>query len=155
MLRGPAGDERVLAGPPRRIASTYLAADELLAALVHPDRVVGVSAYVNDPAASNSLGVYPAAVARLRADPETIVALEPDLVCVASFTARSVPPAHGLRPTVARWSRFDSFADVMEEIRMLGAAVGEEPAPTRGGRHRGAAARSRTPAAADPGARPL
>ena len=27
---------------------------------------------------------------------------------------------------VVRWSRFDSFADVMDEIRMMGAAVGEE-----------------------------
>ena len=27
---------------------------------------------------------------------------------------------------VVRWSRFDSFADVMTEIRLLGAAVGEE-----------------------------
>src|SRR6185503_18149591 len=81
-LRGPAGEERVLARPPRRIVSTYLAADELLAALVDPARVVGVSAYVDDAATSNCHDVYPATLPRLRADPETIVALAPDLVCV-------------------------------------------------------------------------
>jgi iron complex transport system substrate-binding protein len=127
-LRGPAGDERVVAGPPHRIASTYLAADEVLAALVDPARVVGVSAYVDDRATSNCRDAYPAALPRLRADPETIVALAPDLVCVASFTgADALRQLIGAGLSVMRWSRFDSFADVMEEIRMLGAAVGAEP----------------------------
>ena len=127
-LRGPAGDERLLEGPPRRIASTYLAADELLAALVDPARVVGVSAYVDDLAASNCLDAYAATVPRLRADPETIVALAPDLVCVASFTgADALRQLIGAGLPVARWSRFDSFADVIAEIRAMGATVGEEP----------------------------
>ena len=127
LLRGPAGDERVLAEPPRRIASTYLAADELLAVLVDPSRVVGVSAYVDDPATSNCRDAYPARIARLRADPERIVALAPDLVCVASFTgADPLRLLVGAGLSVARWSRFDSFADVMDEIRMLGAAVGAD-----------------------------
>jgi len=126
-LRGPAGEERLLPAPPRRIASTYLGADEVLAALVPPDRVVGVSAYVDDPATSNSHDVYPPSVARLRADPETIIALAPDLICVAGFTAAdALRLLVGAGLNVMRWSRFDSFADVMGEIRVLGAAVGEE-----------------------------
>ena len=126
-LRGPAGDERILPGPPRRIASTYLGADELLASLVAPDRVVGVSAYADDPGASNCHGAYPARVARLHADPETVIALAPDLVCVAGFTASEpLRLLVGAGLPVVRWSRFDSFADVMDEIRMMGAAVGEE-----------------------------
>jgi len=127
MLRGPAGDERILPAPPRRIASTYLAADELLAALVPPGRVVGVSAYADDPATSNCHDAYPAAIARLRADPETVIALAPDLVCVAGYTASDpLRMLVGAGLTVARWSRFDSFADIMDEIRMLGAVVGED-----------------------------
>ena len=126
-LRGPAGDERILPGPPRRIASTYLAADELLAALVPRDRVVGVSAYADDPATSNCHDAYPADIVRLRADPEKVIALAPDLVCVAGYTASDpLRLLVGAGLTVARWSRFDSFADVMDEIRMLGAVVGEE-----------------------------
>jgi len=126
-LRGPAGEERVLSAPPRRIVSTYLGADEVLAALVGPERVVGVSAYVDDPGASNSRDAYPATVRRLHSDPETIISLEPDLVCVAGFTASdSLRLVIGAGLPVVRWSRFDSFADVLAEIRLLGAAVGED-----------------------------
>jgi len=126
-LRGPTGDERLLLAPPRRIASTYLGADEVLAALVTRERVVGVSAYVDDPGSSNCHDAYPASVARLRADPETIIALAPDLVCVAGFTAAdALRLLTGAGLNLVRWSRFDSFADVMGEIRLLGAAVGEE-----------------------------
>jgi iron complex transport system substrate-binding protein len=126
-LRGPAGDERILPGPPRRIASTYLGADEILAALVTPDRVVGVSAYADDPATSNCHDVYPANIPRLRTDPETVIALAPDLVCVAGYTAADpLRLLVGSGLAVARWSRFDSFAEVMAGIRLLGAVVGED-----------------------------
>jgi iron complex transport system substrate-binding protein len=126
-LRGPAGDERVLPRPPRRIVSTYLGADEVLAALVERDRVVGVSAFVDDPATSNCHDAYAAGVRRLHADPETIISLAPDLVCVAGYTASdALRLLIGADLPIVRWSRFDSFADVLTEIRLLGAAVGEE-----------------------------
>jgi cobalamin transport system substrate-binding protein len=126
-LRGPAGEARRLAAAPQRIVSTYLCADELLAALVAPGRVVGVSAYVDDPATSNCRDAFPATTTRLRADPETIIALRPDLVCVASFTAPdALRLLIGAGLAVARWSRFDSFADVVAGIRLMGAAVGAE-----------------------------
>ena len=86
-LRGPAGDEHSLPGPPQRIVSTYLGADEVLASLVAHERVVGVSSYVDDPAASNCRDAYPASTTRVHADPETIISLAPDLVCLAGFTA--------------------------------------------------------------------
>jgi iron complex transport system substrate-binding protein len=127
-LRGPAGDDRILPGPPRRIASTYLGADEILAALVTPDRVVGVSAYADDPATSNCHDLYPASIPRLRTDPETVIALAPDLVCVAGYTAADpLRLLVGAGLAVVRWSRFDSFAEVMAGIRLLGAVVGEDP----------------------------
>jgi iron complex transport system substrate-binding protein len=126
-LRGPAGDERVLPGPPRRIASTYLGADEILAALVTPDRVVGVSAYADDPATSNCHDVYPASIPRLRTDPETVIALQPDLVCVAGYTAADpLRLLVGSGLAVVRWSHFDSFAEVTAGIRLLGAVVGAD-----------------------------
>jgi iron complex transport system substrate-binding protein len=125
-LWGPAGDERMLPRPPQRIVSTYLGADEVLAALVARERVVGVSAYVDDPAASNCRDAYPGTT-RLHADPEAIIALAPDLVCLAGFTAPdALRLVVGAGLPVVRWSRFDSFADVMSEIRLLGAAVGAE-----------------------------
>jgi len=127
LLRGPAGEEHRLAAPPRRIASTYLGADELLAALVPHDRIVGVSAYVDDPASSNCHDVFPPSIPRLRTDPETIVALSPDLLCVAGFTASdALRLLIGAGVPIARWSRFDTFADVMAAIRLMGAAVGAD-----------------------------
>jgi len=126
-LRGPSGDERTLASPPRRIVSTYLGADEILAALVAHDRVVGVSDFVDDPATSNCAAAYPPGVRRLHADPETIISLAPDLVCVAGYTTTdALRLIIGAGLPVVRWSRFDAFADVLAEIRLLGAAVGEE-----------------------------
>ena len=126
-LRGPAGERVTLPAPPRRIVSTYLGADEILASLVDPARVRGVSAYADDPATSNCHGAFPPQIARWRNDPEAVLALDPDLVCVAGFIA-----ADALRlmsctgVPVLRWSRFESFADIAGEIDLIGAAVGEE-----------------------------
>jgi len=126
-LMGPDGATRVLPARPRRIVSTYLGADELLASLVDPSRVVGVSVYADDASASNCLGVFPAGTARLRTDPETILALDPDLVFVAGFTdADALRQLLSAGLPVVRWSRFDSFRDIVEETRLAGAAVGGE-----------------------------
>ena len=59
LLRGPAGETWTLPRAPRRIVSTYLAADEILAELVPPERIAGVSIFADDPVISNVAGVYP------------------------------------------------------------------------------------------------
>lgn len=126
-LRGPAGATQLMPRPPRRIVSTYLGADELLASLVSLDRVVAVSDYADDPATSNCYGVYPKAVPRLRTDPERILSCEPDLVCVAGYTEpEALRQTVGSGLAVLRWSRFNSFADILAALRLTGAAVGEE-----------------------------
>jgi iron complex transport system substrate-binding protein len=126
-LFGPDGAPRVLPAPPRRIVSTYLGAEEMLASLVDPARVVGVSVYADDTSASNCLGVFPAGVPRVRNEPETILALEPDLVFVAGFTEPdALRPLISAGLPVARWSRFESFEDIVAQIGGSGAAVGEE-----------------------------
>jgi iron complex transport system substrate-binding protein len=126
-LRGPTGAARTLPRPPRRIVSTYLGADELLADLVDRRRVVAVSAYADEAAASNCRGAFPDDLPRWRSDPEAIIALVPDLVFVAGFTdADTVRLIASAGLPIVRWSRFDSFADIMGEIRLVGAAVGEE-----------------------------
>ncbi len=126
-LHGPAGEVWVLPRPPRRIVSTYLAADEILAALVPAERVVGLSFFADDPAISNVAGFFPRDVPRLRTNVETVLSLSPDLVCVAGFS-----DADALRLIIAagipvlRWSRFDRFADLLANVRVMGAAVGAE-----------------------------
>jgi iron complex transport system substrate-binding protein len=126
-LVDPAGEVRVLAAPPRRIVSTYLACDETLPALVDASRVVAISVYADDPSASNCLGFYPPAVTRLRSDPEQILALEPDLVCVSGFNElESVRLLAGAGVPLLRQSRLDSFAELTAGLRLFGAALGED-----------------------------
>ena len=126
-VHGPTGEAWVLPRPPRRIVSTYLAADEILTMLVPPDRVVGVSFFADDPAISSCAGVYPPSVPRLRTQVETILALEPDLVCVAGFSEpNALRLMIGAGLPVLRWSRFDTFPDILANIRLIGAAVGAD-----------------------------
>jgi iron complex transport system substrate-binding protein len=130
-LWGPTGEARPLPGPPRRIVSAYLGSDEVLAALVGRERIVAVSAYSDDRATSNCLGVYPPSVLRLHneIDLEAIVATEPDLVCVAGFTQPdALRLLAGSRLPLLRWSRFDSLADVVAHVQLLGGAVGADRA---------------------------
>jgi iron complex transport system substrate-binding protein len=128
-LHGPAGEVWTLPRAPRRIVSTYLAADEILAALDVRDRIAGVSIFADDPAISNVRGVYPLSLPRLRGEVEGILAVEPDLVCVAGYSdADAMRQAIGARLPILRWSRFDSFADVFANVRLIGAAVGADAA---------------------------
>jgi iron complex transport system substrate-binding protein len=126
-LHGPTGGAWTLPRPPRRIVSTYLGADEILAELVPTDRVVGVSFFADDPAISSCAGVYPAGLPRLRTQVDTILALEPDLVCVAGFSEpNALRLMIGAGLPILRWSRFDTFADILANVRLLGAAVGAD-----------------------------
>jgi iron complex transport system substrate-binding protein len=122
-----AGETRLIPAPPHRIVSTYLGCEEVLALLVPIARVVGVSVYADDASTSNCLGVYPPQVARLRAEPERVLSLQPDLVCVSGYTdIEALRLLAGAGLTLLRWSRLDSFADVVGGVRLLGAAVGAD-----------------------------
>ncbi len=128
-LVDPVGARRALPGPPRRIASTYLAADEILAALVPAERLAAVSVFADEPAVSNVAGLFPRGLARVRAQVEAILAVQPDLVCVAGYSdADGLRLEIGASLPVLRWSRFDCFADVLANVRLLGAAAGADAA---------------------------
>jgi iron complex transport system substrate-binding protein len=88
---------------------------------------VGVSVYADDRSVSNCLDVYPPRVARLRFDPEPVFALEPDLVCISGYNEiESVRLLAGAGVPLLRQSRLRSFADLIEGLRQLGAAVGAD-----------------------------
>jgi iron complex transport system substrate-binding protein len=126
-LIDPAGSVQLLARPPQRVISTYLACEETLPALVPVERVVGVSVYADDPSASNCLGLYPRSVVRLRSEPEQVLALEPDLVCISGYNElESVRLLAGAGVPLLRSSRMDSFAEVLGGLRLLGAALGAD-----------------------------
>jgi iron complex transport system substrate-binding protein len=120
----PAG-EPPTQGPPRRIASLTLASDEVLAQLA-PDRVVAVTYLVDDPDISSAAGVYPASVPRLREkDVERLLALRPDLVCVASYNdADFLEVVRRAGVLTHRNESFGTITDIEANIRSLGERVG-------------------------------
>ncbi|HVC97355.1 MAG TPA: hypothetical protein VND64_26980 [Pirellulales bacterium] len=62
--------------------------DEILSELVPPERIACVTYLADDPQISNVPGFYPPGVPRLRGvDSERIIALNPDLVCVAPYNS--------------------------------------------------------------------
>src|ERR1700722_1931358 len=70
----PLGVRSSLRAPPQRIVSIELSGDELLLELVKPERLVGVTAYVDDPSTSLSAPLAPASAARVsEEDPEALL----------------------------------------------------------------------------------
>jgi len=126
-LVDPMGVSHRIDAPPRRIVSTMLAADEMLSALVDPGRVVGVTYLVDDPRQSNAVGFFPAETVRIGTQIEPLLALEPDLVFVASFTrAETVSLLLSTGVPVVRLGGFRSFSDVEANLRLAAAATGRE-----------------------------
>jgi iron complex transport system substrate-binding protein len=114
--------------PPRRIASLTVTADELLTALVGPERVIAVTGFADDPTIEISSQRAPRAATRIRGvDPEHTIALEPDLVFVAHYTLDSaVRILDSAAIPVVRLGETRSFDDVARNVRVAAAAVGEE-----------------------------
>lgn len=116
------------ASKPVRIASLTLGTDEILSELVPPERIACVTYLADDREISNVPGFYPAQVPRLRdADPERIIALNPDLVLVAPYNSADflkVIERSGL--PVYRNDAFFSIDQIETGILDLGKRVGEE-----------------------------
>ena len=126
-LVDPSGRVRLLPAPPRRIVSSYLGSDEILAVLVDHSRLAAVSIYSDDASSSNCLGAFPPPVRRVRGEPEEILALRPDLVLVTNFTEDgTVRLLDGAGVPILRCASWESFDGVLAHIRLLGAAVGAE-----------------------------
>ncbi|MBN3562138.1 ABC transporter substrate-binding protein [Aliamphritea spongicola] len=122
------GARYTLEQPPRRIVSMTIGTDEILARLVPPDRVVGITGLADYPSLSNVTGHYPPATKRLQGNIEEILSLEPDLVFIASYTqAETVRQLLGAGIPVVRLTDFSSFKDLATNIRLVAAATGSSP----------------------------
>src|SRR5262249_37762518 len=108
-----------------------LATDEILDELVPRTRVVTVTELADDPGISNVAGRYPREVLRVRdANPEKLIALAPDLVCVASYnTADTLELLARSGLSIYRNEAVWSLDEIEAGIRTLGERVGE---PRRG-----------------------
>jgi iron complex transport system substrate-binding protein len=116
-----------LARQPTRIVSATLATDEILLALVEPERLLAVTYLATDARISNAAERAAAVPHKIRADAEQILALRPDLVFVASYlrgeVVRLLQDA-GL--AVFQFREFDSIGAIQHNIRLVARAVGEE-----------------------------
>lgn len=112
---------------PQRIASLTLATDEMLAELVPPERVVSVTYLADDPGISNVAGGYAGHVPRLRdTDVERILALAPDLICVAPYnTADALKLLERSGLAVYRNEALNSLDEIEVGVQQLGEQVGE------------------------------
>lgn len=123
----PVGHPHVLERPPQRIASAILAGDEMLSQLVETDRVVGVTALVDDVGISNVMPPFPLSIPRNNAGVEELLALQPELIIVASYTdANTVRLMLASGIPLVRFVNGDSFREIDANVRTLSAALGEE-----------------------------
>jgi iron complex transport system substrate-binding protein len=112
---------------PARIVSVTLATDEILLALVEPSRLLGVTYLAVDERIAHMTQEAAAVPHKVRADPEQIISLQPDLVFVASYLRGEfirLLEAAGI--VLFQFHEYDSIAEVEKNIRVIGQVVGEE-----------------------------
>lgn len=113
---------------PQRIVSQTVATDEILLAMLPPERLAALSNLSDDPRYSycaDKAGLVPGRCGGA----EAILQLQPDLIFVASYSrAELVELLSASGAPVYRFTRFGGFDDVKANIRALGEAVGEPAA---------------------------
>ncbi len=116
----------------QRIVSQTVATDEILLAMVPPERLVALSQLADDPRYSYCGDKAKLVAGRCGASPEAILQLQPDLIFVASYTrAELVQLLQAAGAPVYQFTQFSSLNDVKANIRALGEAVGEPAAADR------------------------
>lgn len=120
---------RVAAAPalpehPVRIVALGLPADELVLALVTPDRIAALDRFADDPRASNVLEEARAVAARVPVRAEAIAREEPDLVLVPAWAPMDLELAlHGLGLPTLRLGTPTSIAEVRQTLRTVAQAL--------------------------------
>ena len=127
-----AGHTIRLATKPRRIVSQTLGADEILFAIVPPDRLVGLSALARDRKYSNVVTEATRHPAPSVESAEDMLRLKPDLIFVATYSrAETVQLLEATGAPVYRLANFDTIDGVMNSIHAVGDAIGEPEAAGR------------------------
>ncbi len=124
------GTEVTLNKKPQRIVSMTLGTDEILLDLVGPERLGAITYLASDPTTSNiaerlELAQIPNVI-QPNPSPEQIIALEPDLVFVATFTDPAViQQLRDAGMTVFAVGFFSSVEAIQQNILTIGEMVGE------------------------------
>lgn len=122
----PKADLQAAGGAPQRIVSLKPNITEILFALGVGDRVVGVTTWCNYPKAATTL---PKVGDYLRAFPEQVVAVHPDLIIGSQENSASAPTLQlermGFKTVLFP---FTTLEDTVQSIRGIGQWVGKEAA---------------------------
>lgn len=122
---GALGERTVLPAPPVRIVSATVASDAVLLAICPRERILALHRLSRDPRYSPVARESAAFGRHVGGDPEEILALEPDLVLLSSFSreeTRSLYTSRGC--AVVRLPGASSLADVESNLRALGWVLG-------------------------------
>ena len=125
--RDALGYEVTLPHPPKSIASQALTADHLLFAIVPHPRIVGVSPYASQPNYSNIHTEVLAMDLPALADPESVLAIQPDLLIsshIANPDYLRLIRASGT-PVYAMQTTFATLAEIPAAMRLVGELSGE------------------------------
>lgn len=126
-LRDGGGAEITIKARPARIVSQTLGTDEILWAICPRARIAGVSKIGLEVKYSPIADELQAAKITPIANAEEILQLQPDLVFVASFSrAETIASLQLSGAPIFRFANFDSIADIQQNIRLVGRAIGEE-----------------------------
>jgi iron complex transport system substrate-binding protein len=120
------GNPITLRAPAQRIVSIALSADEILIDLVPPERLVGITKFVDDPGTSPASARAPKTAVRVTGEPEALLALRPDIMFASAYTrpeALSLMTGAGI-PVIGSGAHA-TFDDVLGAVTMIGDAVGE------------------------------
>ena len=127
-LSDPVGLTFPIETPPQRIVSVTLGTDEILADLIPTSRIAAITQLADNPAISNVAGHYPQHIPRIRGEVEQIIAQQPDLVFVSTYTrAETVRMLLGSQIPVVRLNQFESLADIKHNIQTVARVTGSLP----------------------------
>lgn len=115
-------------GKPQRIVSLSISTDEILLDLVPTARIVALTKYVDDAGISNVVERAQEVKGRVRdTNPESILAMQPDLVILPDFTSRdTIQSLREMQLAVYVYATPYDLAGIRACIKELGRVVGEE-----------------------------
>lgn len=122
-----AGERVAVATRPRRIASATLCTDAVLLEICDRERLVALHEISTKPSFSPIVEESQAFGRHVNSDPESILAVRPDLVFLSSFSdkrSKSLIASAGL--SVVRLDEFDSVQEIVRSIRAVGYLIGRD-----------------------------
>lgn len=147
------GAPALSARKPARLIAMTLASAEMLVDLAPRRRIVGLHKLAGDPAYSN-VADKARGVPLLGSEPESVIALRPDMVFAASYASASfLNHLRAAKVPVFQFSAFGSVEDIFANVEKMGQLIGEEAKArslVRRARERIRAIRSRIPRDAKP-----